>query len=183
MNDWNTYHIRTKNKSPRSILVEAVSHCTHRKTALDLGAGALNDARYLTEQGFRVVAIDSNPHVTEFANNLDVRVMPIENYSYPVSYFDIVASLYTLPFLKKDDVFTAMQKIRKSLRPNGIFVGQFFGRHDDWNGQCATHNRKEIKDLLKDMRIIKLEEEENNRPTATGKMKHWHVFHIIAQKV
>ena len=183
MSDWNTYHTKTKDNPPRPILIEALSHCVHTDTALDLGAGALNESLYLAEHGFHVVAVDSSPFVLQFNKNLDVQVMPIEDYSYPVSSFDLVASLYTLPFLKKNDISTVMQKIQESLRAEGIFVGQFFGTHDDWSDRCATHSKKEIENLLESMQIIKLEEEENDRRTVAGDMKHWHVFHVIAKKI
>ena len=182
MPDWNTYHTQTKNNPPRPILVEALSYCSRQETALDLGAGALNESRYLAELSWHVIAIDSSPSTPKFEKNIDTQVMPIEDYSYPVSSFDLVASLYTLPFLAKDDISTIMQKIQNSLREGGIFVGQFFGEHDDWRACCATHSREEITNLLKSMQIIKLEEEDRDRATASGKMKHWHVFHVIARK-
>ena len=54
MSHWSQYIAKTKNKSPRPLLVRALSYVKNKNKALDLGAGALNDSRYLLENGFKV---------------------------------------------------------------------------------------------------------------------------------
>lgn len=45
------------------------------------------------------------------------------------------------------------------------------------------HTREDVQDIFSEFRLISLEEEEKDGITALGESKHWHVFHIIAQKL
>ena len=77
-------------------------------------------------------------------------------------------------------------RIKSSLRPNGIFVGQLFGVRDEWNKKETNiifHTEAEARDLVRDMKIIEFTEEESDRTLASGTKKHSHIFHIIAQKI
>lgn len=42
--------------------------------------------------------------------------------------------------------------------------------------------KEEVLDLLKDFDIIKFEEIEKDGKTVLGKLKHWHIYDIIAKK-
>ena len=65
-NRWSTYHERTQNRPPRESLIKAVSLAREKEIALDLGAGALNDSKYLLEAGFgKVIAVDIEPTVQD----------------------------------------------------------------------------------------------------------------------
>lgn len=181
MFDWNTYSQKTKDHNPRPILVEAVSLCTYKSNALDLGAGALNESRYLVSQGFTVIAVDSSPSTAEMAEGLDVRTVSMEEFEYPRDSFDLVAALYALPFVPKDHIPMVVQKIQESLHPEGIFVGQFFGKRDWRSKECSTHTEEEVREVLSNMHILKFFEQESDMPTADGIIKHNHVFHVIAK--
>ncbi len=70
------------------------------------------------------------------------------------------------------------------IKPGGIFVGQFFGLHDEWNtpGRPMTFlTREQVEELLRGMKLIEFTEEDVDSHVADGTPKHWHVFHIIAQ--
>lgn len=41
---------------------------------------------------------------------------------------------------------------------------------------------EDVFKLFKDFDILESEEIEKDRPTALGKMKHWHTFEVIARK-
>ena len=56
---WREYYNRTRNRKPAPLLVEAVS-LAKKGVALDLGAGALPDSKYISKKGFRVIAIDNS---------------------------------------------------------------------------------------------------------------------------
>jgi hypothetical protein len=65
-NPWTRYSERTKDKPPRELLVQAVTYVQHKGHALDLGPGALNESKYLLEQGFQsVVAVNRDPLETD----------------------------------------------------------------------------------------------------------------------
>lgn len=69
---------------------------------------------------------------------------------------------------------------------NGYFVGNFFGLNDSW-----TKIKKEMKFLSKEQtldlfknsfEIIHFNEIEKDGKTGLGKMKHWHIYNVIAKK-
>ena len=180
--NWSTYIQKTQNSSPRSLLLEALRYCPNAHTALDLGAGALNESRYLLQQGFTVTAVDNEPSVAQIKGDVEVVLSSIEEYQFPYLSFDLIVALYVLPFLKKEVIPGVMANIITSLTQQGVFACQFFGANDDWHGDCTTHTEVEIRALLRGMEIIKLEEQEYDQPTAAGKPKHWHVFEVIARK-
>lgn len=43
-------------------------------------------------------------------------------------------------------------------------------------------SEKEVLDLMNEFEIIKLKEIERDGKTGLGKIKHWHIFDIIAKK-
>lgn len=66
-----------------------------------------------------------------------------------------------------------------------MFVGQFFGKNDEWttNEESMTfHSREEAEKLLSGLNVVSFEEVESDKKTASGIMKHWHVFNFIAVK-
>ena len=69
---------------------------------------------------------------------------------------------------------------------NGYFVGNFFGLNDSWTKikkQMVFLSKEQILNLFKDsFEIIYFNEIEKNEKTGLGKMKHWHIYDIIAKK-
>lgn len=43
-------------------------------------------------------------------------------------------------------------------------------------------SKEQVMELFKDFEIIRLKEIEKNSLTGLGKMKHWHIFDVIAKK-
>ena len=43
-------------------------------------------------------------------------------------------------------------------------------------------SKKQIFDMLEKFEIIEFKEEEKDGKTALGKMKHWHIYSVIAKK-
>jgi tellurite methyltransferase len=77
-------------------------------------------------------------------------------------------------------------KLIADLQEGGIFVGQFFGVRDSWNlpqKNMTFFTKEEAEAQLSSLKILQLSEEEKDGLTAKGTTKHWHVFHIIAQKI
>ena len=69
---------------------------------------------------------------------------------------------------------------------SGYFVGNFFGLNDSWNSskeQMVFLSREQILDLFKNnFEILVLDEIEKDGKTALGKMKHWHIYNVIAKE-
>jgi tellurite methyltransferase len=188
---WRQYYENTKGSPPRELLVKAVPYVLRKKEALDLGAGAFNDVRYLLEQGFEhVTALDKVDVAGDIMSSLpkdrvDYVISTFEAYEFPKEKYDLVSGQYSFPFIPKhlfDRVFTS---ILASVKPGGVITGQFFGVLDDWNvpkTEMTFHTRDAAEDLLKGLSVIEFNEEETDKPTARGEMKHWHVFNFIAVK-
>ena len=163
-----------------------------RDKALDLGAGVLNDTRYLLQEGFNhVTAVDkeavAHDAARAFPRKRFVHIRSsFENYGFPENAFDVVSAQYSLPFIQRADFEAIFTKVKRSLVVGGIFTGQLFGDRDEWNvpSQSMTFlTIQGVERLLADMRILELVEEERDSPTVTSEQpKHWHVFHIISKK-
>ena len=183
MPNWPEYIKQTENKSPRPLLVEALEYISDKNEALDLGAGALNDSKYLLLLGFKVTAVDGEELVKIDSDNFTFNKTKIEDYKFPENKFSLVNAQFVLPFIKREALEMVLSDIKKSLKPDGIFTGQFFGDKDDWNklDSVCVFNREEVKELLNDFEELLLREEERDGKIANGETKHWHIFHFVVK--
>jgi hypothetical protein len=68
----------------------------------------------------------------------------------------------------------------------GLFTGQLFGPNDSWNlpeSGMNFHSRSDVERLLRGWTLLELTEEDCPGKTKLGEDKHWHIFHIIAQRM
>jgi tellurite methyltransferase len=187
---WRTFHERTKETPPSVSLIEAVKIVTEKNSALDIGAGALRDSKYMLEQRFqKVVAVDIEPATKEAAreindDRLQVVISPFQEFNFPEHTFDLVNAQFSLPFIPPESFSEVFSKMEKSLKENGIFVGQLFGTNDSWNNnsKMTFHNLDQVQELFSGMKIIELREEERDGTPVVGDSKHWHIFYITARK-
>jgi len=194
MLNWEQYINHTKNKAPRNLLVRAIEFVKDREAALDLGAGALNDSKYLLKSVFKkVMAVDNekNSELLDEINTNEIykrtfsfKKTKIEDYNFPLNFFDLINAQFVLPFLKRDKIGEILDKIKNSLKVGGIFTGQFFGVNDSWNNNpdVSVHAEPGVKELLSGLDIIYFQEEEKDGQTAINGQKHWHLFHFIGRK-
>ncbi len=187
--DWTEYYKITKVKPPSKLLITALENVVNKNNAIDIGAGSLRDTVYLLEQGFNVAALDKSPLMEEESksvNHPDLQVFTtsFEDFEFPVGQYDIASAMFALPFTDPIYFNSVFSKIKNSLKDRGIFCGQFFGVNDEWstNSKMTFHTKDQITELLSDLEIIRFQEEEKDDMTAMGKMKHWHIFHVIARK-
>ena len=74
--------------------------------------------------------------------------------------------------------------IRGALGEGGVFAGQFFGPEDSWAtipGR-SHHTRERVEELLAGLRVHQFVESKKPGVDAEGNPKHWHVFHVVAQR-
>ncbi len=181
--DWSEYYKGTAGNPPHPLLLKALEFVQKAGRAIDLGAGALNESRYLLEKGFDVTVIDQSPLVEEEANRIDSpKLHPItvsfDKFDFPKEEYDLAVAMFSLPFIENNfgDIFS---KIKLSLKSGGIFCGQFFGNRDQRknNTNRTFHTREQVAELLNDLEILSFEEEERLK----GDMNA-HIFHVIARK-
>jgi tellurite methyltransferase len=185
------YYESTKNRPPHELLQEALKHTKEspNKSALDLGCGAGSDTRFLLENGFSVIAVDGSADAEAYIKALPsqekVRFIKSDFESFDFGSYDLVNASRSLPFTHNDNFEKVFSRVKDSIKPGGLFVSQFYGVNDQWNkpGETMTFlNKGRIEELLKGLRIIKLDEKEYDGTIANGKPKHWHVFNVIAAK-
>ncbi len=181
----------TKEKPPSLWLVEAVELVAQKGSALDLGCGMGRDTKFLLEQGFHVTAVDKEKTPIEYLQgfaqeNLEIILSSFEDFDFPKEKYDLISAQFSLPFTNRDVFDEVFQKMKNSLKPGGIFVGQLFGVNDDWNKSQTTkttfHTLEEAKRLFADTELLKIVEKDYDGTVADGTPKHWHAFHVMARK-
>ena len=187
--DWNSFYGFTKDRPPWPLLVRAAALAPSQGRALDLGAGAGRDTSYLLEQGFQVTAVDAEPGAVALLSALPqgrLRIVQSSFEAFPFDIYDLISAQFSLPFMPRDHFLDVFTRIKAALAPGGIFAGQFFGVHDDWNTPERTAMtflmRAEAEALLSDLDIVELTEDDNDGHIADGSPKHWHAFHILARR-
>ncbi|MBA2394537.1 MAG: class I SAM-dependent methyltransferase [Ktedonobacteraceae bacterium] len=185
---WDHFYQLTQDKSPSAGLVKAISLLGHTGEALDLGCGVGRDTRYLLAQGFQVTAVDREAKaIVTLASLSTPHLYPVQSTfeDFTFASYALINAHFALPFLQTGVFSTVFARLKRSLKPDGIFVGQFFGIHDTWNvaGNPMTFlTREQALAELVDLKIMEFEEEDADGETAEGTTKHWHVFHIIVCK-
>lgn len=185
---WEDFYKITKGRPPWPLLVQAVSLISQREDALDLGCGAGRDTRFLLEQGFTVTAVDNDPHAIALLADLPqnhLRVVHSSFEAFDFETYDLVNAQFALPFIPEEHFHLIFAQIKQALHAGGLFVGHFFGVHDEWNtpgNQMTFLTREQAEAELKGLRVLEFREEDVDSHIADGSPKHWHVFHIIAQK-
>lgn len=184
---WKEYVQKTINKKAYRLLEKAADLAKPGR-ALDLGAGALGDSKYLVAKGYQVTAVDSEASVENLAigiPNLEVVVLPMENF-VPNHKYDLINAQYSLPFVSAEHFWEVISMIAESLKEGGVVCATFFGPEDEWRDdpELTFVSKNELVDKFTtyNLTIVNLEEEKGFSGTAAGANKFWHVFHIIARK-
>ncbi len=187
--NWAEFYQRTKNDPPSPLLVRALEHLHKREKAIDIGAGAFKDTRFLLKLGFEVTALDSEPDIAKVAeeiksDKLRVRVSAFADFDFGKNQYDIASAMFSLPFNPPETFEAVLGRIKESLVKGGVFCGQFFGDRDAWapDPNMTFHSEEKARGLLSDMEILDFKETEKDGKLADGTPKHWHVFHFIARK-
>ncbi len=186
--NWEEFYRITKNNPPWARLVRAVSLLGHTGEALDLGCGGGRDTRYLLASGFQVTAVDNE--AASLAASADLpgeRLHLVQSTfeDFTFTSYDLINAHFALPFIHKEQFSAVFTRLKTSLKPRGIFVGQFFGVHDSWNTpetRMTFFTHEQAQAQLAGLEIVEFEKEEHDGTTALGDAKHWHVYHIIARQ-
>ena len=188
--NWSDFYNVTRDREHWPLVERADLLLGSKGNALDLGCGAGRDTRYLLSQGWHVTAVDKEPEAIEMLaglpqERLEAIQSSIEDFDYAPERYDLISAQYSLPFVPRNHLVDAFTRIKEALRPGGIFTGQFFGPHDEWNqpgSDLSFVTQAEVDDLLSGMEVLEMTEEDKVGTMATGGTKHWHVFHVLARK-
>lgn len=188
---WLAYYDKVSTSPPRELLLKGLAYFYDSQkrldeVAVDFGAGAGVDTKYLLDSFFKVHAIDRNKHSMDLLKNLSkigdlsITCDDFSNVEIPSCYF--FYSSLSLPFCNPHKFEEIWTRIVTSIESDGIFCGNFFGVKDDWRDKLIVQTSDEIKKRFSDFKILEWSEEEKDAPSATGPMKHWHIINIVAKK-
>lgn len=182
-------------KRPNQILVELVEYmkCSSGR-ALDLGAGPLVETSYLLESGYAVDAVDKDLASASVAKAIKDKKFSffnedVVNFNFKNKKYDLVLSLFTLPFIPLNDFYGVFQSIVASIKDNGYICVSLFGDRDEWattntkNTKMTFLPKQKVEALFDSFEIIRFIEEDRKRPTVGGEMKKWHIFTVVAKKI
>lgn len=187
-----TYYQNTINAQPHKNVIEFINLGKEAGKAADLGCGAGRDTVYLIKNGWKVLAVDREDTRKMIMNKLDSK--ELDKFKFIQGRFEniefennnLVVANYSIPFCKKDKFNELWNKIVESIDKDGHFVGNFFGKNDEWNNgksEIIFLDKEEVENLFTNFKILKFEEEEKDAKTGLGEMKHWHTYTVIARKL
>jgi tellurite methyltransferase len=192
--DWMAFLEATTSRGPLEYFHSAMAFVDgHRgagRQAIDLGCGGGADTRLLLARGWRVFAVDAEPHagvLLEEAtperdrDRLDVAIGQFDEVDLPQA--DLVYAQFSLPFAGKR-LDAAVENALSAIGPGGAFVGQFFGANDDWadDAGVAWVDRSWVEETFCDFKELDVDERDHRGPYGTrGETKRWHFFHVRAR--
>ncbi|WP_108867832.1 class I SAM-dependent methyltransferase [Aquimarina aquimarini] len=199
-NSWNTHyhHFDQKKYPPAATLVKTLEFLKKtpldikNKLAIDLGCGNGIDTFAMLQEQWNVLAIDKQNDAllrikdnipVEHKDQLQLDLRAFENIdTLPDAY--LINATFSLPFCHPDHFEKLWHVITSAIPKNGFFSGHLFGHNDSWNSnpEMTFHTVEKINELFKEYHLHFNKEIEKQGTTISGKTKHWHVFHIVAQK-
>jgi len=194
---WASYYEKTGARPPRDTLLFALDAFDaergpgERRFAVDLGCGTGRDAIELLRRGWRVLAIDAEPAAIDGLRarpdlpadaELDTLVARFETAELPEC--DLINSSFALPLVAPADFPDLWNGMLAALRPGGRIACQLYGDRDSWVGDptITFFSREGVDALLNPLDVELFREEEDDSTTPRGRVKHWHIFHVVARK-
>jgi tellurite methyltransferase len=189
---FSAYYHATAGRPPRRTLLAALERFGEfAGFAVDLGCGDGRDTIELLRRNWSVLAIDAERDAIARLERrgdlpqrriLATQAARFETVDWPEA--DLVNASFALPLLSPGDFAALWQRIVRSLKPGGRFAGQLYGERDDWAGRpgITCLSRADAERCLSELSIELFDEEESDAVTPRGKPKHWHIFHVVAQR-
>lgn len=185
------YYDNTENEMPNYTVKKFIELNVEPGNAVELGCGAGRDTVYLIRNGWNVLAIDREDVETRIVSKLLVE--ELEQFEFFKQRFEdielensnLVVANFSLPFCNKNDFKKLWAKINHSILKDGYFVGNFLGDKDEWKiakEKMTFLTKDQVMELFRNFEIVEFKEVEKDGLTALGKMKHWHIFNVIAKK-
>lgn len=185
------YYDNTSMANPNYNVKKFIELNVKPENAIELGCGAGRDTIYLIENGWNVLAIDAEDVESRIRKRLNERKSKKfrflrQRFEYlELENTKLLVANFSLPFCDRNNFKKLWNKISDSILIDGYFVGNFLGINDEWKNtkeKMTFLTKEQVMELFKDFNIIEFKEVEKDNFTGLGKMKHWHVFNVIAKK-
>lgn len=185
------YYDNTENEMPNYTVKKFIELNVEPGNAVELGCGAGRDTVYLIRNGWNVLAIDREDVEIRIVSKLLVE--ELEQFEFFKQRFEaiklensnLVVANFSLPFCNKNNFKELWDKINHSILKDGYFVGNFLGDKDEWKNakeKMTFLTKDQVMELFRNFEIVEFKEVEKDGLTGLGKMKHWHIFNVIAKK-
>ena len=185
------YYDNTTDAMPNYTVKKFIKLNVEPGNAVELGCGAGRDTVCLIKNGWNVLAIDRENVESRIAAKLSEE--ELKQFKFLKQKFEyieleknnLVVANFSLPFCNKNNFKELWNKINNSILKDGYFVGNFFGINDECKStkeEMTFLTKEQVIELFKDFEIIEFKEVEKDGTTVLGKMKHWHIFNVIAKK-
>lgn len=197
--DWPGYFEVVLGKPPRETLLDALARFDAEGAApgfaVDFGCGEGRDSAELLRRGWSVLAIDGHASAFEFLSRrtdfpkaakdperFKTLTARMEDAEWPAC--DLFNASFSLPFVDPARFDEVWARIVDSIKPGGRFAGQLFGERDTWAAlpDRSHQTRARVEELLSAFEVEHFQEEERDGGDCLNNPKHWHVFHVVAQK-
>jgi SAM-dependent methyltransferase len=195
-NRWDAYYRAVAGRTPRPLLLNALAYVAADggpppdALAVDYGCGDGTETYALLARGWRVLAIDQEPAAIsrvlnaappEARSRLQTQLVAFADMALPPA--NLIYAGLSLPFCAPAHFPAVWRTIVASLRGGGRFAGHFFGPRDGWRERAdmTFHSSEDVRALLSGFVIESLAETEEQRATALGEPKHWHIIEVIAR--
>jgi len=134
-------------------------------TVLDLGVGEGRNAIFLAKKGFNVIGVDISKtgikKFLEMAKNLNVKVKGVvENitkFKFERNY-DVILSIATLHFLKREEIEKLIQQMKFHTTKNGLNIITVFTEDNPSKDFLYLFKKTELKSFYRDWEIIEYKE-------------------------
>lgn len=156
--------------------------------AVDLGCGVGTASLFLASKGFEVFAIDLQPRAIELFKarippEAKIHAEAADMTAWEIPSCDVLVAGFSLFFLDPDQFAMLWPRVIAAIRPGGFFAGQLLGPRDEWADKGhSTFDEARVRGLFESFELRSFEEVDREGETSIGRPKHWHVFHIVAQK-
>lgn len=191
--DWSQYYDGTPEDKEYRTLTEAFVYWGDKPPgrAVDLGCGHGMDTVRLMQKGWDVLAVDVTAdgldrlkQRNDLPDTGGVQTLQttFQEFEFP-EQVDLINSSRALPFCDPRDFPVVWEKIKESLKPGGVFCGHFFGDKDSWvKHGLSTFRGTEVEEMLSGLEPYYLAELDEDGPVVDGRIKHWHIFDVVAYK-
>jgi SAM-dependent methyltransferase len=186
-----TYATLRAGSEANPLLIEAMSHRPKSgNRALDVGAGPLNDTRFLLGAGQWVDAVDRDPLVAKLAGEIgndrfNFVQADICDFDIARGAYALIVAIHVLPFLDRNDLFRLVPRLVDGLANDGVLCCTMFGPEDSW-AACRPRmtflSRSEVKTLFRPLESLSVLEARYDGTTASDQPKHWHVMRCIFRR-
>lgn len=192
MDNYDLYYSKIKDAKPHDNL-EMLSQIDMKNMfAIELGCGIGRDTVYLLKNGYSVLGIDrekTEEIIREKLTTGENGRFTFLNMSFEeikeLPLCDLVLSNLAIPFCNPKFFEKFWEIVCNSIKSNGYFLGNFFGKEDEWNGKkklMSFFDVNEVKELFKDFEIIEINEKICDKNTVLGALKHWDIIEVFARK-